>query len=353
MERVDRAGLRVAPELAEFVEERAVPGTGVEAAAFWQGLSDLIHDFGPENRSLLEKRESMQTQIDSWHVARKGQPHDPDAYKAFLTDIGYIVPEGPDFEIETQNVDPEIAQIPGPQLVVPVTNARFALNAANARWGSLYDCLYGTDAMGPLPASRGYDRGRGARVVARSRVFLDETFPISGTSHADVRRYHIEKGQLLVDDKPLEQPKQFAGYTGDPKAPDSVLLVNHGLHVELVFDRAHLIGARDQAALADVQLESAITVIMDCEDSVACVDAEDKVEAYGNWLGLMNGTLTAEFDKSGKTMTRRLKADRTYIAPDGSEFSLKGRALQWIRNVGHLMTNRRFSTATARRRSKG
>jgi malate synthase len=339
MERVERAGLQVAAELAEFIEEQALPGTGVEAGNFWQGLSDLVHEFGPRNRALLEKREEIQALVDNWHIARKGQPHDPDAYKSFLADIGYIVPEGPDFDIETQNVDPEIAHIPGPQLVVPVTNARFALNAANARWGSLYDCLYGTDAMGPLPASRKYDRGRGARVVTRARVFLDETFPIAGTSHADVRRYHVEKQQLLIDDKPLEKPEQFSGYTGNPKAPDSVLLVNHGLHVELVFDRAHLIGARDQAALADVQLESAITAIMDCEDSVACVDAEDKVVAYGNWLGLMQGTLAAELEKGGKTITRRLKADRNYIAPDGSEFSLKGRALLWVRNVGHLMTN--------------
>ena len=221
---------------------------------------------------------------------------------------------------------------------MPVTNARYVLNAANARWGSLYDCLYGTDAMGsPAPAG-GYDRGRGARVVARSRVFLDEAFPIQGTSHADVRRYYVKDGALLVDDQPLVNPEKFAGYRGNPKAPDAVLLRNHGLHVELVFDRAHPIGSRDQACLADVVLESAVSAIMDCEDSVACVDAEDKVQAYSNWLGLMNGNLSAEFDKGGRKVTRRLNPDRLYTAPHGGPLVLKGRALQWVRNVGHLMT---------------
>ena len=229
--------------------------------------------------------------------------------------------------------------MPGPQLVVPITNARYALNAANARWGSLYDCLYGTDAMGSLPPAGGYERGRGARVIARSRVFLDEAFPIAGTSHADVRRYHVKDGQLLVDDLPLVDPAKFAGYRGNPKAPDAVLLHNNGLHVELVFDRAHFIGSRDQALLADVQLESALTAIMDCEDSVACVDAEDKVGAYRNWLGLMQGSLAERFQKGGRTIERKLAADREYLDPNGSPFTLKGRALMWVRNVDHLMTN--------------
>jgi malate synthase len=223
--------------------------------------------------------------------------------------------------------------------VVPVTNARYALNAANARWGSLYDCLYGTDAMGSPAPSGGYDRGRGARVVARARVFLDEAFPIAGTSHADVRRYAVKDGALLVDDLPLVDPAKFAGYRGNPRAPDAVLLRNNGLHVELVFDRAHFIGARDQALLADVQLESALSAIMDCEDSVACVDAEDKVQAYENWLGLMKGDLAETFQKAGRQMTRRLNPDREYLDPQGSPFTVKGRALLWIRNVGHLMTN--------------
>ncbi len=338
-ERLDRAGLQVDAVLARFVESEALPGTGVEAEAFWSGFAGLLAQFAPKNRELLAKRETLQGQIDAWHIARRGQPHDHPAYKAFLAEIGYLLPEGPAFTIKTTNVDLEIASVPGPQLVVPVTNARYALNAANARWGSLYDCLYGTDAMGCAPPLGGYERGRGARVIARARVFLDEAFPIVGTSHADVRRYAVKDGALLVDDLPLVQPEKFAGYRGNSKAPDAVLLRNNGLHVELVFDRAHFIGSRDQALLADVQLESALTAIMDCEDSVACVDAEDKVGAYRNWLGLMQSTLSEVFDKGGRKVERRLAADREYLDPNGSPFTLKGRALMWIRNVGHLMTN--------------
>ena len=337
--RVEKHGLQVDEVLAEFIETAALPGTGVEAEAFWQGLSGVLHDLGPENRALLEKREVLQGQIDAWHIANRGKPHDHETYKAFLEEIGYLLPEGEDFEVETANVDPEIANIPGPQLVVPITNARYALNAANARWGSLYDGLYGTDAMGVRAPAGGYNKGHGGRVVARARVFLDEAFPIEGLSHADVRRYHVKDGALLVDDMPLMQPEKFAGYRGNPKAPDAVLLVNNGLHVELVFDRAHPIGARDQAALADVRLESAISAIMDCEDSVACVDGEDKVLAYRNWLGLMKGDLTEEVEKGGRSFTRRLNDDLTYTAPDGSDLTLKGRALLLVRNVGHLMTN--------------
>jgi malate synthase len=339
LNRIDKHGLQVDARLAAFVEDRALPGTGVDAGAFWAGFAALVADLAPRNRALLAKRDTLQAQIDAWHKARRNQPHDHYAYKAFLEDIGYLLPEGPDFRIDTANVDPEIAEIAGPQLVVPITNARYALNAANARWGSLYDCLYGTDAMGSAPPAGGYDRGRGARVVARARVFLDETFPIAGTSHADVRRYHVKDGALLVDDMPLMQPEKFVGYRGNPRAPDAVLLRNNGLHVELVFDRAHPIGSRDQALLADVRLESALTAIMDCEDSVACVDAEDKVQAYGNWLGLMKGDLTEDVAKGGRSFTRRLNADPTYTAPDGSPLVLKGRALLWVRNVGHLMTN--------------
>ncbi len=338
-ERLDRAGLQVDAVLARFVEDEALPGTGIAAGAFWSGFAGLLADFAPQNRALLARRDDLQAKIDAWHIARRGQPHDHAAYKAFLAEIGYLLPEGPAFTIETTNVDPEVAKIPGPQLVVPVTNARYALNAANARWGSLYDCLYGTDAMGSLPPSGGYERGRGARVIARARVFLDEAFPIAGTSHADVRRYVVKDGALLVDDLPLVDPSKFAGYRGNPKAPDAVLLRNNGLHVELVFDRAHFIGSRDQALLADVQLESALTAIMDCEDSVACVDAEDKVGAYRNWLGLMQGNLSEAFQKGGRTVERRLAADREYLDPNGSPFTLKGRALMWVRNVGHLMTN--------------
>ncbi len=337
--RVERNGLQVEAVLADFIETRALPGTGIEAAAFWQSFSGLLHDLAPKNAALLAEREALQAKIDAWHIAHRDQAHDLDIYQEFLREIGYLRPEGEDFRIDTTKIDPEIATVAGPQLVVPITNARFALNAANARWGSLYDAYYGTDAMGTLAPSGGYARGRGARVVARARVFLDDAFPIKGASHADMRRYHVEKGALLVDDKPLVSPEKFAGYRGNPKAPDAVLLVNHGLHVELVFDRAHMIGARDQAGLADVRLEAAVSAIMDCEDSVACVDAEDKVLAYSNWLGLMRGDLEETFEKGGAQMTRRLEDDKVFIGPDGAEFTVKGRALMLVRNVGHLMTN--------------
>ncbi|HEV8034949.1 malate synthase G [Yoonia sp.] len=338
-DRIEKHGLKVAAELADFIDARALDGTGLSSDQFWKGFARLVEKMTPRNRAALAKREELQETIDAWHVARRGVQLDRTEYEAFLREIGYLVPEGDDFTIETENVDPEIATVPGPQLVVPITNARFALNAANARWGSLYDAFYGTDAMGVQPPKGPYDRGHGARVVARARVFLDEAFPIVGTSHADVSRYYVHDGALLVDDQPLREPEKFVGYRGNPKAPDAIVLRNHGLHVELVFDRAHPIGSRDQALLADVRLESAVSAIMDCEDSVACVDAEDKVEAYNNWLGLMQGNLTSEFEKGGKTMTRRLADDITYTAAGGGELTLKGRALLWIRNVGHLMTN--------------
>ncbi|MCB1409508.1 MAG: malate synthase G, partial [Rhodobacteraceae bacterium] len=230
-QRIDKHGLKVDLQLAEFLETRALPGSGIDAGAFWQAFSEIAHDLAPRNRALLDTRDSLQAQIDDWHRTHRGAPHNAQAYRTFLEEIGYLLPEGDDFQIETTNVDPEIASVAGPQLVVPITNARYALNAANARWGSLYDGLYGTDAMGTPAPKGGYDRGRGARVVARARVFLDESFPIQGTSHADARRYTVKDGALLVDDLPLMQPGKFAGYTGNPKAPDSVLLVNHGLHV--------------------------------------------------------------------------------------------------------------------------
>ncbi|MEO0780245.1 MAG: malate synthase G [Pseudomonadota bacterium] len=338
-QRIDKNGLQVDERLVRFLDDDALPGSGVSTQQFWSGFAQLIQTMSPKNKALLDRRDQLQSQIDDWHTRRQNQPHDHEGYKSFLKDIGYLHEEGPDFEIETANVDPEIAFVPGPQLVVPITNARYALNAANARWGSLYDCMYGTDAMGTLPPKVGYDRGRGARVVARARVFLDDAFPLVGTSHADVRRYHVRDGVLLMDECPLAEPEKFVGYRGNPKAPDAVLLRNNGLHVELVFDRAHFIGCRDQALLADVQIESAVSAIMDCEDSVACVDAEDKVAAYANWLGLMQGNLEATLQKGSKTITRRLSDDRHYTAPDGTDLTLKGRALMWVRNVGHLMTN--------------
>ncbi len=339
MTRVNKNGLQVDSQFASFIETDVLPGTDVPAERFWEGLSRLVHEKGPQNRALLERREEIQARIDDWHIARRGQPHDPKAYKAFLEDIGYLVPEGPAFEVETRNVDPEIASVPGPQLVVPVMNARYALNAANARFGSLYDVLYGTDAIGSRPKSASYDFGRGARVVTRVRVILDDFFPLDGASHGDARHYAVDAGGLTVDGKRLEEPSKFVGYRGDPEAPEGILLVNNGLHVELYFNRDHPIGRHDQAGMADVILESAVTAIMDCEDSVAAVDAEDKVLAYSNWLGLMKGDLETRLEKGGKTITRRLLPDRNYTRADGTPFKVKGRALMWVRNVGHLMTN--------------
>ena len=333
-----RYDLSVEEGLVDFIENKALPDTGVSQDNFWLGLSSLIKEMTPENRKLLRAREELQDKIDKWHVARIGQPHDHEAYKSYLKEIGYLVDEGESFLIETENVDPEISSVAGPQLVVPSTNARYALNAANARWGSLYDSLYGTDAMGAFNQAEGYDRGRGARVVARARVFLDNAFPIIGASHADVKRYYVRDKQLLVDDLPLVSPEKFIGYSGNPKAPNSVLLKNNGLFVVLVFDRAHVVGSRDQAGLADVRIESALSAIIDLEDSVACVDGEDKVNAYSTWLGLMKGDLTSEFEKNGEKVVRCLNSDLSFISPSGDDFSIRARALLWIRNVGHLMT---------------
>ena len=333
-----RCDLSVEEGLVDFIENTALPDTGVSQDNFWLGLSSLIKEMTPENRKLLRAREELQDKIDKWHVARIGQPHDHEAYKSYLKEIGYLVDEGENFLIETENVDPEISSVAGPQLVVPSTNARYALNAANARWGSLYDSLYGTDAMGAFDQAKVYDRGRGARVVARARVFLDNAFPIIGASHADVKRYYVSERQLLVDDLPLVSPEKFIGYSGNPKAPNSILLKNNGLFVVLVFDRAHVVGSRDQAGLADVRIESALSAIIDLEDSVACVDGEDKVNAYSTWLGLMKGDLTSEFEKNGKKVVRRLNSDLSFISPSGDDFSIRARALLWIRNVGHLMT---------------
>ncbi|MEP5731154.1 MAG: malate synthase G [Sulfitobacter sp.] len=338
-ERVTRADLDVSSELAHFVETEALVGTNVSADAFWSGLSKLAHDFGQKNKDLLEKRATLQSAIDTWHVERRGQSHDPVAYKAFLAEIGYLLPEGDAFQIDTANVDPEIATIAGPQLVVPSTNARFVLNAANARWGSLYDGFYGTNAMGTTPPAGAFDTGRGSRVVARSAVFLDEAFPAEGTSHGKATTYRVQDGALLVDGAGLIQPEKFIGYRGKADDPSAVLLRNNGLHVELVFDRTHPIGKDTPSGLADVLLESAVSAIVDMEDSVACVDAEDKVLAYRNWLGLMKGNLSETFQKGGQSITRDLHADRTYTTARGADVSVKGRALLLVRNVGHLMTN--------------
>ena len=338
-DRIEKYGLRIARSLADFIDHEALPGTGVTADRFWQGLSDLAHDFGPKNRSLVAHRELLQSQIDDWHTARKGQPHDAGAYKAFLQEVGYLIPEGADFEVETSNVDPEIATISGAQLVVPVTNARFALNAANARWGSLYDALYGTDALGDLPVSGGYDVARGARVIAWGRALLDQSVPLTGASWAAVKSLSVKDGVLLVDGAGLSDATQFVGFGGDGAAPTSVLLRNNGLHLIVEIDANSPIGSTDLAGIADIRLEAAISTIMDCEDSVATVDAGDKVLAYRNWLGLMRGDLTEEIVKGGKSYTRKLNPDLRFAAADGGEVTLKGRSLMLVRNVGHLMTN--------------
>ncbi|MBY6043206.1 malate synthase G [Phaeobacter italicus] len=332
----ERHGMKVADTLVSFVEDKALPGTGVDADAFWAGLSGLVNGMGDENRALLEKRADLQGRIDAWHVANKGKAHDEAAYEAFLREIGYLLSEGDDFEIETQNVDPEIANVPGPQLVVPITNARFALNAANARWGSLYDALYGTDAMGDLPEGKGYDAARGARVIAWGRGFLDQTFPLAEGSWNDCTALRVE-GDALVP--ALKDAAQFAGYDGEANAPTKILLKNNGLHAVVVIDKAGNIGKGDQAGINDIILESALSTIMDCEDSVACVDSEDKVTAYSNWLGLMKRDLAEEVTKGGETFNRVLNEDLAFKAPDGSGLVLKGRSLLLVRNVGHLMTN--------------
>jgi malate synthase len=343
-------GMQVASELADFIEGKALPGTGVSADAFWTGLSGLVNGMGDENRALLAKRSEIQSQIDAWHIAQRGTPQDAAAYQAFLRDIGYLVPEGDDFEIETENVDAEIAATPGPQLVVPITNARFALNAANARWVSLYDALYGTDAMGDLPGGGGYDAARGSRVIAWGRNFLDETFPLASGSWADITGLSVTDGALSPA---LRDATQFAGYVGKAGAPDRVLLKNNGLHAVIEIDAAGNIGASDAAGINDITLESALSTIMDCEDSVACVDAEDKVVAYTNWLGLMKRDLAEEVSKGGKSFTRVLNPDLDYVTPAGAAASLKGRSLLLIRNVGHLMTNPAVLDSAGREAGEG
>jgi malate synthase len=345
VERVAVGGLKVAKILHDFVVNEVIPGTGIEAASFWLGLDRIVHDFAPRNRALLQKRDALQAKIDDWYRGRRGQPFDEAAHKAFLADIGYLVAEGPPFKVDTANVDEEIASIAGPQLVVPVSNARYALNAANARWGSLYDALYGSDAI-PRDANavphEGYDPERGKLVIAWARRFLDEAVPLASGSHADVRGYGINQGTLAATLQNghtigLKDPKQLRGYRGNPDAPAAILLVNNGLHIEIVIDRARPVGREDVAGVADVILEAAVTTIMDLEDSIAAVDPADKVAAYRNWLGLCRGTLVDTFQKDSKPLTRKLSADRTYTAPDGSALTLPGRSLMLIRNVGHLM----------------
>lgn len=344
---VQVGGLQVADELKSLVDNNICPGTGIEPAAFWASMESVLVDLTPKNKALLAKRDDLQAKIDAYHKERAGQVHNAAEYKAFLTDIGYLEPEVADFSVTTENVDSEIATQPGPQLVVPVKNARFALNAANARWGSLYDALYGTDAIsedGGAERAGGYNPVRGAKVIAFARNHLDQAAPLATGSHVDSTAYTVVDGALSVtlsngETTGLAQPEKFVGFQGDASAPVAVLLTNNNLHIEIQIDADSPIGKTDAAGVKDLLVEAAVTTIMDCEDSVAAVDAEDKVEVYTNWLGLMQGNLQESFAKGGKMMTRELNADRFYTAPNGGELRLHGRSLLFVRNVGHLMTN--------------
>ncbi|TAL11553.1 MAG: malate synthase G, partial [Porticoccaceae bacterium] len=345
-ERVQQGGLHVARVLDDLVRTEILPGLGIEPATFWAGFASLLTDLAPENARLLALRDDFQQRIDAWHRERASQPHDPAAYKAFLTEIGYLLPERDDFAVTTQNVDAEIATIAGPQLVVPITNARYALNAANARWGSLYDALYGNDVIPETDGAvrgPGYNPVRGAKVIAYAREFLDASAPLSAGSHADAVGYRIVNNALAIRldsgaTTGLKTPAQWVGYQGNPDSPDCVLLKNNGLHVEIQFDPDHYVGRDDPAHIKDLYLESAITTIQDCEDSVAAVDAGDKCLAYRNWLGLIRGDLEEVIPKGDRLLRRTLNPDREYLDPNGSAFSVPGRSLLLVRNVGHLMT---------------
>lgn len=340
----NRNGLQVATELCQFIEHEVMPGTDVAPSAFWRGYAELVEALGPETAHLLSERDRLQGLLDQWHKAHRGEEHDAPAYKQFLRGIGYLVADDAPLAITTAPVDPEIGILAGPQLVAPVMNARFALNAANARWGSLYDALYGTDVV-PQDASRrpgnGYDAARGAAVMARAAAFLDEALPLEGASHADVTTYELANGAVAImagkRQVALYRPEAFLGHAQRGSAL-VLLFEHHGLHLELIIDRSTPAGAQHAAGLADIILESALTTIQDCEDSVAAVDAADKVLVYRNWLGLMRGDLVERFDKGGREVVRRLAPDRTYIDRNGAELTLPGRSLMLVRNVGHLMT---------------
>ena len=346
-DRIERGGLQVDKTLSDFIDDEALPGTDVAPESFWSGFGKLVRDLSPRNRELLAKRDELQQRVDTWYSENRHQSINLRDYKTFLQEIDYLVPEGDDFTVSTANVDPEISAIAGPQLVVPVTNPRYALNAANARWGSLYDALYGTNVIpedSGAERTKNYNEVRGARVIARARAFLDSALPLSNGSHANATFYAVADGVLVVTLEDgtltgLTDPLKFVGYRGDAFSPSAILLRNNGLHIEISVDRNHSVGRHDAAGVKDIVVEAAITTIMDLEDSVSTVDADDKVVAYRNWLGLLKGDLTDRFEKSGRMVDREMNSDRIYIAPDGSQVTLSGISLMLIRNVGHLMTN--------------
>lgn len=365
-QRIQEGGLQIAKVLHDLIANEVIPGTGISSDQFWASFEKLVTELGPRNKALLAKRDELQAKIDEWHISRADQPRDPAAYKEFLTEIGYLLPEGEDFYVSTTNVDPEIGRVAGPQLVVPVMNARYALNAANARWGSLYDALYGTDVIDETDGkekTKEFNPKRGAAVVAYAANFLDEAVPLATGKHADATKYEVREDSsgwwtLVVtlsdgSETALELPSQFIGYNEKDGELTNILLRRHSLHIEIHIDPTHPIGKEHAAGVCDVIMESAVSTIQDCEDSIAAVDAEDKTVAYRNWLGLMKGTLEEKFEKDGKIITRRLNPDRTYQGFDGQEVVLPGRSLMLIRNVGHLMTTDAVLDANGQRSPRG